>query len=495
VTGIGIDGDHGIDDHQRRGIQKALLRAELTPDQLWLRYFTLGGEAGPLEVEAFLSGLLPLSGLQRDLLAQAVNEQLEEMLASGRAPYSRPLLGRPLHRPLKALVDLLAAAPLVSPDQLADLAESAGRMLGGGAVLYLVDHEQDWLIPVPPLEGKQDREPLAVDGTLAGQAFRSVETVPTASDRQPRFWVPLRDGADRLGVLDVLLDDAADLLDVALREQCEALAAALAQLVVSAASYGDALDAVRRRAPRTPSAELMWQLLPPTTAGTATFTVSGWILPTERVGGDSFDYTLSAMTVTLAIFDAMGHGLRAGLMAATALGAYRSARRNGEDLPGQVRAIDAAIDGQFGDGSFVTGVLAQLDLVSGQLQYVCAGHPPPLVLRQGRVVKHLNGSVDVPLGMGRGHVDIAQERLQPGDWLALYSDGVTEARDHMGAFFGEARLIDMLERQAAAHLPLAETVRRLTRAVLEHQAGVLQDDATVVLAAWAPSSTDAHPPK
>jgi len=194
------------DDDQRRGIARALLRAELTPEQLWLRYFSLGGDAGPLEVEGFLSGLLPMSGLQRDLLGQAVNERLEEMLAAGRAPYTRPLLGRPLHRPLQALVDLLTAAPLASPDQLGDLTESAGQLLGGGAVLYLVDQDQDWLVPVPSLERGQDRELLAVDGTLAGQAFRSSVTVPTGAEDQPRFWVPLRDGPERLGVLDVLLD-------------------------------------------------------------------------------------------------------------------------------------------------------------------------------------------------------------------------------------------------------------------------------------------------
>ncbi|MFN2523331.1 MAG: PP2C family protein-serine/threonine phosphatase [Mycobacteriales bacterium] len=480
----------GVADEQRRAIQGAALRAELSPEQLWLRYFSLGGIADPLEVEGFLSGLLPLPGLQCDLLAQAVNERLEEMLAADRAPYSRPLLGRPLHRPLQALVDLLNAAVVASPDQLGDAADSAGRLLGRGAVLYVIDHDQDWLVPVPMLDQTSLREPLAVDGTLAGQVFRSTVTAAVGGE-QPRFWVPLRDGAVRVGVLDILLEDAVDLLDVPLREQCEALASALAHLVVSTSVYGDALDALRRRTARTPAAELVWQLLPPTSAATDSFTVAGWILPTDRAGGDSFDYTLSTTTVTLAVFDAMGHGLRAGLIAATALGAYRSARRNGDDLAGQVRALDAAVAAQFGDATFVTGVIAQLDLASGMLQYVCAGHPAPLVLRQGKVVKPLRVSGDVPFGLGRAEVTLEQERLEPGDWLALYTDGITEARDGEGAFFGDDRLIDMLERHAGARVSLPETVRRLTRAVLAHQLGVLQDDATIVLAAWAPLDVEA----
>ncbi|MGY1723664.1 PP2C family protein-serine/threonine phosphatase [Blastococcus sp. SYSU DS0533] len=74
--------------------------------------------------------------------------------------------------------------------------------------------------------------------------------------------------------------------------------------------------------------------------------------------------------------------------------------------------------------------------------------------------------------------------LQPGDWLALHTDGITEARDAGGTWFGERRLAEFLTRAIGAGLPPAETVRRLTAAVLEHQGGLLQDDASVLLARW-----------
>jgi serine phosphatase RsbU (regulator of sigma subunit) len=83
-----------------------------------------------------------------------------------------------------------------------------------------------------------------------------------------------------------------------------------------------------------------------------------------------------------------------------------------------------------------------------------------------------------------GELTIAEETLQPDDWLVLHTDGITEARDHTGEFFGETRLADFLHREAAAGHPPPETVRRLIRAVLNHQHGVLQDDATVLLARW-----------
>ncbi|MDQ3028623.1 MAG: hypothetical protein M3R09_01040, partial [Actinomycetota bacterium] len=62
------------EQEQRLGTASALERADLTLDELWVRYFSLGGEAGRLEVEAYLYGLMALSAGQRDMLAHAVNE-------------------------------------------------------------------------------------------------------------------------------------------------------------------------------------------------------------------------------------------------------------------------------------------------------------------------------------------------------------------------------------------------------------------------------------
>ncbi len=81
-------------------------------------------------------------------------------------------------------------------------------------------------------------------------------------------------------------------------------------------------------------------------------------------------------------------------------------------------------------------------------------------------------------------VDAAEEFLEPGDWLVLHTDGITEARDAAGRFFGSARLVELLEREVTSAHPPPETVRRVTRAVLDHQRGVLQDDATILLARW-----------
>ncbi|HLM04396.1 MAG TPA: PP2C family protein-serine/threonine phosphatase [Blastococcus sp.] len=465
-------------------LQRAFRRSDLTVEQLWMRYFALGGDADLIDVDAQLAGLRSLPEGQRDVLALAVNERLDELVSRQRAPYSRRIRqGRPATGPLAALVQLLDAVGSAPPEQLAGLAASAGRALGVEVALHLVDHAQRRLVRLPDGPGPAASS-LGVDSTLAGRAFRSVRILSSDRDGQPRLWVPVLDGADRLGVLEVRLGDPADLYDPALREQCQWLAALLGHLVASMGPYGDLLERARRCRPLSPSAELIWQQLPALTAATRDFVLAGMLEPCYDVGGDAYDYALSERTVSVAIFDAVGHGIRAGLLAAATLAGYRSARRDGRSVYAQSSAIDDVVSATFRDSAFVTGVLAELDVASGRLRYINAGHPPPLLLRGGRVVKELAGGRRVPFGVECAGLTVGEEFLEPGDWLALYTDGITEARDAAGTWFGEARLVDFLTREIAAGHPPPETVRRLGRAVLDHQGGLLQDDASILLARW-----------
>jgi hypothetical protein len=463
---------------------EAFRHADLTLEELWLRYFALGGDADLMTVDAHLEGLLPLPRADGDLIALAVNERLDELIAQRRAPYSRMIRqGRPPTGPLAALVQLVTAAGSVPPERLPDLTATAGRALGVETVLYLIDHEHAHLVCMPA-RARSAHSTLGLDSTIAGRAFRSVRILSSDREGRPRLWVPVVDGADRLGVLEVHLADAADLYDPALRQQCQWLASLLGHLIASMGVYGDLLERPRRRRALSPSAELVWQQLPPLTAATDSFVLAGMLEPSYDVGGDAYDYALSEDTVSVGIFDAVGHGMRAALMAATALAGYRSARRDGRGVYDQAGAIDDVVSGSFPDSAFVTGVLGELDVLSGRLRYINAGHPAPLLLRHGRVVKELAGGRRVPFGLGTGGMTVGEEVLQPGDWLALYTDGITEARDAEGAWFGEERLVDFLRREIAAAQPPPETVRRLTKAVLEHQGGLLQDDASILLARW-----------
>jgi serine phosphatase RsbU (regulator of sigma subunit) len=129
-------------------------------------------------------------------------------------------------------------------------------------------------------------------------------------------------------------------------------------------------------------------------------------------------------------------------------------------------------------------VLAHLDVATGRLRWINAGHPEPLILRGSSLVRPPHCPPSRPLGLQESKPVCCETRLEPGDRLVLYTDGITEARSPAGEFFGERRLTDFISAAAAAGDPAPETVRRLMRHVLTHQADQLQDDASIVVLEW-----------
>lgn len=472
---------------RRRQTRVALERAQLTADELWLRCFALGGTVGPADLAAYLDGDLSLDDTEADRVALAVNERLDDLHWRNRAPYSRPVrqLDRP-GGPLAALTQLLRATHMAAPDTLARAVELGARELGVGAVAYLVDDFDEVLVPVRARDGEAgdgDDASHDIDASLAGRAYRLVETQQTEVGR-PRLWVPILDGAERLGVLEVLLDDQRDLEDPVLRRQCWWFTHYLGHLVTVLDAYGDSIDGIRRRRLRQVQAELLRTLLPPLTAGSDKVLLSGRVEPADAAGGDVFDYAISSDRLQLLIADATGHDLRAGLAASTALAAYRNERRSGHGLLQQALAVQDAVADQFSGDMYTTGVLADLDLRSGTMRYINAGHPAPLLLRGGRVVKELYRGRRALFGLEARETVVAEEHLQPDDIVMFYTDGIVEARDAAGRMFGVHRFIEMLERESADGLPLPEVLRRISRRLRAHGGGALQDDATLLLVQW-----------
>lgn len=386
-------------------------------------------------------------------------------------------------RLVAAMRVLTREAHLTGPDDLPALVSGACRKLGvERAAVYVIDYDQVLLVPLT--EGEAAVPPVPVEGTLAGRAYTTIGQQVTTGD-SPTIWAPLLDGTERLGVLELELT-CPEQIDESMRQAVLDISSLVAELVATRSAYGDGIERARRRVPLTTPAELQWRLLPALTFVAPRAAIAGGLLPTSSIAGDSFDYALNRNVLHVTIVDAMGHGLEATLLAALAISALRNARRNGLNLQEMVSAADAQIAAQFGPDKFVTATVAELDTDTGVWTWATCGHPPALLVRAGKVVKTLDQVVEPPLGLGLlGHApDVHSERLQPGDRILLYSDGVVEARNDVGEFFGAERLVDLVTREAAAGLPAAETLRRLNLAVLAHQEGALQDDATTVLVEW-----------
>jgi serine phosphatase RsbU (regulator of sigma subunit) len=384
------------------------------------------------------------------------------------------------------LSELLRRTHLSAPHDLARVVAGQAQTIGAHSVeLYLIGYDLVSLMPLPASDGDR-REAFPVGGTVAGRAYSTTTIVRSAEAESGRcrLWLPLLDGTERLGVMAMVFDEEA--VTDELVAVCERYSHLVALLLVTKGAYTDLFELARRGRPKTIASELIWELTPPLVFATDDLVVAGMLEPAYDNGGDALDYTLNGNMLHLAVFDAMGHGLAAAGLATFALSAYRHSRRRGFDLLETYRAMDAAVAEQFPGDGFVTGLIAELDISTGQLAWLSAGHPQPLVLRDDRRTHALAATPATPLGVPGADEPpvVAHDALQPGDLLLLFTDGLTEARLGDDQRMGVEGLRQFVEREAAAAQITPETLRRLRHAIVDAHPGDLEDDATALAVEW-----------
>ncbi len=384
---------------------------------------------------------------------------------------------------------LLDAASGARLEDLPDLAAAAMARFGArDVVTYVVDYRQTCLVALSR-RGGGPVDPLLLDATVAGRAYTTLSSQEASSEDGFRLWLPIFNGADRLGVIEVSFDDAPT---DAQRAQAIGASRLLAEMLSSRRAHGDAVELARRLQPMLLAGEMAWSILPPLTLVADQVSVAGVLEPSYEVGGDSFDYALNGDRLHVALFDAVGHGIGASSLSGLTMSAYRNARRCGLDLLDTARSIDEAIRAQARPADFVTAILAELDVTNGVYRRASAGHPGELLVRDGKVIKSLTAPTGLPLGLSQvldRATTVDEESLQPGDAIVIYSDGLVDARTEAGEVFGLDRLADFVVRAFADALPAAETMRKLARAVVEYAGDQLGDDATAVLIRWRSEAT------
>jgi len=342
-------------------------------------------------------------------------------------------------------------------------------------VVYLADFSRQALLPLAADVAEED-----VAGTLAGRAFTTGQPVTSDRDGHTRVWVPVVEQTTRTGVLAVSVPDAGQ----ASVEQAELLGVFAGLLVAALSRLSDAPHVRRQREDMSLPAAMQWDLLPPWNARVPGALIAGMLEPAYDIAGDAFDYAAAGGALHFAIIDGMGHGIGSTMLTGLAVGAYRHTRRSGAPVPQIHTAIDEALAGYYGDDSFATGIVGTLAVDTGRLEWSCAGHPRPLLLRDRKVVAELECAATLPFGLGTGTPTVSSSDFEPDDAILLYTDGVVEARTPDGELFGLERLADLLEREAASEAPPEELLRRLVRSVLDYQGSGLRDDATLLLLQW-----------
>jgi len=378
---------------------------------------------------------------------------------------------------------MVELATQTSPTDVLRLLDLMAELLGAqGARFHVADYSLrtlqlvDVTGPVGP--------PQVIAGTLVGRVFISGE-IQEIGSHPTMVLVPLIEGSSRVGVLELEFAE----WDGVVPELLEPIVAVFVMSWIVKSRYTDISARARRSEPLSGAAEVQWDLLPPLTCSSEQVAVSGILEPAYAIGGDSFDYAFDQTSVDFAMVDAVGHGMSAVLMSAAAINSLRNSRRARQDLSSAYEIAGAAIATQFGDSNFVTGIVGTLDLATGTLRWVNAGHVLPMLVRNGTYGGPLRCRPSLPMGLGGPVVEVAEDLLQSGDRVLFYTDGITEARSSDRSFFGDDRLADFLVRASLEHLPARETVRHIADNILVFADAGLSDDATMLLMEYHPPAS------
>ncbi len=239
-------------------------------------------------------------------------------------------------------------------------------------------------------------------------------------------------------------------------------------------------DISERRQQAEKAASVQRELVPVTAPPLRDYELAGVCIPAAEVAGDLYDWALTEdghLDLTLA--DVMGKGMRAALVMArlqTALATAPRALGPAERVAGADRSVTFDMDAS---GLLVTLFQGRLELETGVLRYVDAGHGYCMVVRRGGEVIPLAGS-SLPLGLGLGAVFREETvTLEPGDVLVVYSDGLVEVG---GQTLQQTDLAAELERAEAAEVMMRRLVGRVSA---RHT-----DDVTVVVLRRLPTAAE-----
>jgi serine phosphatase RsbU (regulator of sigma subunit)/catechol 2,3-dioxygenase-like lactoylglutathione lyase family enzyme len=215
---------------------------------------------------------------------------------------------------------------------------------------------------------------------------------------------------------------------------------------------------------------------------------AGACLPARAVGGDYYDFlSLGPDRLCLVVGDVMGKGIAAALLMANLQANLRSRVAVAPDDPqGLLQSVNQLFCDNSPDGAFASLFFADYHDATGGLRYVNCGHLAALVVRRDGTVDRLAATSTV-LGLFRQwECSVGESHLDPGDLLALYTDGVTEAFDEAGEEFGEERFLDAVQRHR--HRSPPSLLASLLDEVREFSPHEQHDDRTLIVARRRDSS-------
>jgi serine phosphatase RsbU (regulator of sigma subunit) len=250
------------------------------------------------------------------------------------------------------------------------------------------------------------------------------------------------------------------------------------QLTAEVAASREVLDREARAVGRL-QRQLLSGTLPPLTG----YEWESYYATSTRAGGDYYDaVALPDGRIAVIVADATGHGTPAAVLMATGRALFRAEMETPFAPGDELDRLNRRLARLLPTGWFLTACLVILDPASGEVEYSLAGHEPPLVVRAHTgAVEFLTGVGGPPLGpFPEARFATGRERLEPGDTLVLYTDGVTETMNADHAMFGTDGLRNAFV--GSSELPIAQARTRALMAIDAHASGApLADDTTILM--------------
>jgi len=225
------------------------------------------------------------------------------------------------------------------------------------------------------------------------------------------------------------------------------------------------------------------QLMPQDQPHLQTLDYCGDCIQARSVGGDYYDFLdLGRGHLGLVLADVSGKGVSAALLMANLQGSvHHSGPVDAQNLPRMLTRVNQHFYKHTEAGRYATFFFGCYSDETRILHYVNCGHNPPLLLRQQGTIERLGATATV-LGMFRDwNCEVGQIRVETGDVLSIYTDGITETKDKTGEEFGEARLLGVLHE--SRHLEAKSMLENVQQAVGRFRSDTQpEDDLTLVVA-------------
>ncbi|MCA1563116.1 MAG: SpoIIE family protein phosphatase, partial [Acidobacteria bacterium] len=249
----------------------------------------------------------------------------------------------------------------------------------------------------------------------------------------------------RIGVLYLDSREKGSLMSGSTRAALETLATEAAVAIENARLYRETMEKARMEQEMRIAAEIQQALLPKSARAGAYFRAAAASLPCRSIGGDFYDYVdLSDGSLGFALGDVAGKGPPAALLSAMMQGMF-AAQAATSDPPSQtITRVNLALYRRGIESRFVTLMYGSLS-PDGRLLYCNAGHNPPLVVGSGGFRRLEIGGPIVGLFEGATYEE-ETVTLSPGDWLVVFSDGVSEAMSATGDEYGESRIVECVQK-------------------------------------------------